>query len=274
MSNNEKLVDKVDEIYKEIERSLIASAHRYKVPNPEEVVRAWLSQAFIIADRFDKGELQKKVQLHEGNSEVEDFDPAKHDSEEFIRSFKSYLKTSFKNDLTKQYHKRKRHNKYQTSQMHAPASYRTGAGTLDELLDAVHVSDIVKIIEVDISRLDTHQTSVLDIVNQKFLEAIQSHCEQLIAKYGNIVVVQNIDIEDNKLFFSKDFRDELETGVRKELCKIILEEENPLIIQKLNYLISEDKRGTLQKRLFRYFFEYHNGYPKRLRNRIKNKAFK
>lgn len=274
--SEEKLVDKIDDIYKEIEPSLVGVAYKYKVPNPKEVVAEWLSKAFIIADRFDKGELTKKVSLEtdENSEKSVAFDPSKHSQEEFVESLKAYLKTAFVHDLIKQYNKRKRHSKYQVSQLHASANMSSGLDSLDSFLDAIHVDDIMAIIKLDISRLEGSKSSVLDLVNQKFLESIYTYCDDLKNSYGNFVVVQDIDQEDNKKFFTEDFRDDLEDGVRKNLCKVILAEENPMLIQKLNFLISKDKKGTLQKRIFRYFFEYHNGYPKRLRNRVKNKEMK
>jgi hypothetical protein len=271
MDDSEKLVDKIDKIYKEIEPSLIGCAYRYKIPNPREVVKEWLSRAFIIADRFDKGELKKKVSLNKESTEV--YDPELHSQEDFVASLKAYLKTAFVNDLIKQYNKRKRDNKYRSTQYN-PLDPTSRAQSIDSLLDAIHLADILDIIEIDINRLQGSKTSVLDLVNQKFLEAIRTHCLSLNEDYGNFVVVQDADQVDNKKFFTEDFRDDLEDGVRKQLCIIILEEDNPMLLQKLNFLISKDKRGTLQKRLFRYFFEYHNGYPKRLRNRIKNRGIK
>lgn len=273
MTEELKVVNLIDDIFKEIEPSLIGYAYRYKVPNPQEEAKAWLSQAFIIADRFDKGELKKKISNKKENIS-EDYNPNIHTEEQFLKSFKNYLKTSFVHDIIKRYHKQKRYNKYQNAQKHIDSNITSSVNTLDGLLDAINIKDILDIIDIDINRLDGSKTSILDLVNEIFLKAIRDHCIKIAGSYGNFIVVPNIDENDNKRFFSEDFRDDLEVGVRKNICKVILAENNPMLIQKLNFLISKDKRGTLQKRLFRYFFEYHNGYPKRLRNRIKNKKIK
>lgn len=275
MKENEvKLVDKIDEIYKEIKPALVGCAYRYKVPNPQEAANEWLAKAFIIADRFDKGELKKKVNPTKQEGASEDYNPDIHSQEDFIATFQSYLKTAFVNDIIKQYHKKKRHANYQKSKTHQAAQVDITSQPIDELLDAIYLNDIIPLIELDLSRIEGEKTTILELVNEKFLEAIRDYCYDLRNQYGNFIVVKNLDETNSQKFFSLDFKESLEDGVRKSLCKTILSSKNPMLVQKLGFLISKKKRGTLQKRLSRYFFEYYNGYPKRLKNRVNNGTLK
>lgn len=275
MKENEvKLVDKIDEIYKEIKPALIGCAYRYKVPNPQEAANEWLAKAFMIADRFDKGELKKKVNPTKQEGASEDYNSDIHSQDDFIAAFQSYLKTAFVNDIIKQYHKKKRHTNYQKSKTHQAAQVDLTAQPLDELLDAIHLEDIIALVELDISRIEGEKTTILELVNEKFLEAIRDYCYNMRSEYGNFIVVRNLDEKNNQKFFSLDFKEGLADGVRKNLCRTILSTDNPMLIRKLSFLISKDKKGTLQKRLARYFFEYYNGYPKRLKNRVNNGTLK
>jgi len=269
------LAEKLPELYSELKPALIGIAYKYKVPNPSEFADEWLSKAYMIVDKFDRGDLKKKVYLsHEGGINLAEYDQEIHSEKHLLKSLKAYLKKSFVNDLIKQYHKRKRYQDFSNSvyQMRDEANY----STIDSLLhlNPAYIEDINSLLTIDLSRLAKNTTSVLDMVNRIFLKALFEYCDGIKSKYGNIMVVKDLDTEDNKRFFSEDFRSDLEQGVRLKLCDVILEDTNPVLIKKLSYLIDLSKRGTLQKRIFRYFFEYHNGYPKRLRDRVNSKTLR
>lgn len=275
---NSTLLDRLPELYSELKPALVATAYKYKVPNPDEFADGWLSRAYLIIDKFDKGHLEKKVYLEsEGKNVLVDYDPKVHKNQELDKSLKAYLKRSFINDVIKQYHKEKKKTNFQKNYVDSFGSIETGGySTIDSFLhyDSVFIDDVIGLLEVDIKRLESNTTSVLDKVTQAFLKAMHTYCLDMQSEYGNFVVVKDVDISDNKRFFSENFRADLEHGVRAKLCETILKEKNPVLIKKLSYLIDPKKRGTLQKRLFRYLFEYHNGYPKRLRNRVKNKTLR
>lgn len=278
------LVDNFSEIYAEIKPSLISIAYKYKVPNPDEFADEWLSKAYMIIKRFETGELEKKVYQNSSeisdtdrSTELVDYNPSVHSIESLNDSLKAYLKRSYVNDVIKQYNRRKKQVNYQKQYAETHLSIGDGGySSIDSFLhyDSIYIDDILSLLELDIKRLSVNTTSVLDMVTKIFLNCIQSHCQDMKVKYGNFIVVKDVDIDDNKRFFSESFRNNLENGVRKKLCDVILSSSNPVLIEKLSYLINPQKRGTLQKRLFRYFFEYHNGYPKRLRNRVHSKTLR
>jgi hypothetical protein len=256
-------------IFQDIEPVLLVLAHKYRIANADDVVQNWLSNAFIIADKFDKGQLQKKVSIRkeDGTLSIEDFDAKVHTDEDFIRSLKLYLKTSFTNDLKSAYNKTNRRidilGKY-GMQGSIQGYYPTPTG---DSLNSADINDLIAIVEIDIERLGSDQRSLLNLANQKLLEAVLGYCKSFREYAGNAMVVKDLREKSERTFFLQGFRDDMEKAVRKSLCKIIIEENNPMLIQKLSGWISKDKKGTLQKRLFRYFFDYYGGYPKRLVNR-------
>ena len=116
-SQEDKFADRIAEIYKEIEPSLFSMARRLKASNPEQVVKGWMSRAYEIVDRFDKGELKAKVYKEPDNhDEMESYNPDKHDRERFETALKNYLKQCFVRDILKDYNKRKRRKEAQVDE--------------------------------------------------------------------------------------------------------------------------------------------------------------
>lgn len=276
----QKIADKVYEVYTDLKPSLLALAYRYKAPNPQDTVDAWMSRAYEIVDRFDKGDLRAKVYANLDNQdELEAYNPDKHEQERFIKSLKNYLKQCFTNDIFKLHYKAKRSRDSQENAIGvATASYsQTGLSEAAHILqcDAITLDKLTKFIEKDYERTKDSSTCMLDVIHDRFLLAMVTFCRTMMARgedWRNLVVVPDVDEEENKKFFSYDFRSELEEGVRVQLCKLLVKEENPIVIKKLAVLIDKDNRSALQKRLFRYLYEYCGGMPKRLRIRVKNKT--
>lgn len=266
--NVNKISDNIDKVYTEIKPILLSYARRYKAPNPSDIVNDWMSNAYIIARRFDDGELTKRV---ESDKKFVEFDPDKHTADMFASSLKKYLITAFIHDIIKQYNLGKKYvapprDNPNTDMFESVASKPARAAIHDA--DSANLSDLKEIVDSDMSRLESNCTTILDLTNVKFLFAVSQYCNQLLQKFGDFQIVQDLDMEENRHFFSEDFKEDAETGIRKELCKIILQEENPAIIQKLGVLINPDNKGTLQKRIFRYFFEHKGGIPARLKRKI------
>ena len=276
-----KFADDVPSIYRELEPSLIALAHRYKAPNPRDTVRAWLSRAYEIVARFDAGALQKKVYAAEDTQEeLISFDPAIHVRADFIRSLKNYLKRSFTNEILK-FHKASRRSQERpddvavgtTSQFSKVGFAESGNGLFR--YDAITIDFLLKIIELDHARARRGSQSITELVQERFLWALLCYCRSIKERgdpWDKLVVVPNVDAVDHKKYFSVDFRIDLEDGVRRELAKLIVTETNPIVIERLGVLINLQQKGTLQKRLFRYFFEHHRGFPERLKARIRNRT--
>lgn len=265
----EKISENIDKLYTEIKPILLSYARRYKAPNPNDIVNDWMSTAYIIARRFDDGELTKRI---ESDKKFIEYDPTKHTTDMFAASLKKYLITAFIHDIIKQYNVGK---KYIAPAKDAPAteifdveSNKQGRRFTMHDADSANLSDLKDIVDSDIRKLQANCTTILDLTNVKFLESVSAYCAQLLEKFGDFQVVQDLDIGENRHFFSEDFKEDAETGIRKELCKIILKEENPAIIQKLGVLINPNNKGTLQKRIFRYFFESRGGIPARLKRKI------
>lgn len=266
-----KISENIDKLYAEIKPILLSYARRYKAPNPGDIVNDWMSTAYIIARRFDDGELTKRI---ESDKKFIEFDPEKHTNDQFASSLKKYLITAFIHDIIKQYNVGK---KYMVPKGGAEQDgteifdMQVGKQSRRSVMhdaDSANLSDFKEIVDSDASRLQSNCTTILDLTNVKFLQAVSSYCECLLEKFGNFQIAQDLDINKNRHFFSEDFKEDAEIGIRKELCKIILAEDNPAIIQKLGILINPNNKGTLQKRIFRYFFEHKGGLPARLKRKI------
>lgn len=276
----EKIADKVFEIYNDLKPSLLALAYRYKAPNPQDTVDSWMSRAYEIVDRFDKGDLKAKVYTStENQDELESYNPDRHEQERFIKSLKNYLKHCFTNDIFKLHYKAKRSRDSQDAVVGVTTSAysQTGFSEVSHILkyDAITLDKLANFIEKDCEKALESVTCMLDVIHERFLVALVNFCKSLMARgedWRNLTVVPDVDEEDNKKYFSYDFRSELEDGVRKEICKLLVKETNPIVIKKLAVLIDKENRSALQKRLFRYLYEYHGGMPKRLRTRVKNRT--
>lgn len=264
-----KISENIDELYTEIKPILLSYARRYKAPNPNDIVNDWLSTAYIIARRFDDGELTKRV---ESEKKFIEFDPSKHTEDMFAASLKKYLITAFIHDIIKQYNVGKKYvappRDATNPEMFDVEVNKQTRRMISSDADSAQLTDLQEIIDSDIGRLQSNCTTILDLTNIKFLQAISSYCTLLLERFGNFQIVQDLDVEENRHFFSEDFKEDAELGIRKELCKVILKEDNPAIIQKLGILINPDNKGTLQKRIFRYFFEHKGGLPARLKRKI------
>lgn len=276
-----ELSDRVAKIYEEMEPTLLGLAHRFRAPNPQVTVNEWMSRAYEIVRKFQDGEIKAKVYTGE-TRELEIYDPELHSQEELIEPVKNYLKQAFVNDIFKGYNKRKKHREAQnqeplvtsTTSEYSQTGFAESATGLFKY-DAITIKDFRKIVEKDWERAAASSNCLLDTVGERFLFAVYNLCNSIINRGGeweNLVVVTDVDTEDNKKFFTYDFRSELEEGVRSEICKLILHEQNPIVIKKLGKLANPGNKQALQKRLFRYLYEYKKGFPERLRTRVKNKT--
>jgi len=271
--------DRLADIYQDIEPSLLSAAHRFQAPNPRVIVKEWMSQAYVIASRFDNGELQLKVYSKEDSQdEMVPYDAEKHTRVMGDKSFKNYLKRCFTTRIFKDYGSEKRHR--QLNQYAKVVSDFSVAGFASEegasLLkyDVITISHIINLVSHDVTKPEEGSA---DLVQQRFVRAILRFCEALRDREGpgdwaNLVVVTNIEEANNKKFFTYDFRSEIETGLRRELCKMVLEEDNLLVVKQLVTLARIENSATLRKRISRYFFKRKRGFPERLRIRVKNRT--
>lgn len=278
-TSDKKFSAQIGVIYKEIEKQLVALAHRYRAPRPQAAVDEWFSRAYEIVLRFDTGDLQPKVKV---DKDMVPYNPEIHPDEMFLVELKRYLKQAFINDLLKAYH----HNKKMVSDNDNVAASQVAnyAATSAESsirpifkYDVIQLDSLIKILEYDLDKNEGSMSCMVDVIHGNFVKAVLSFAKNLSTRpeWQDQAVVTDIDEKDNKKFFANDFRSELEDGVRKELCKQILSEENPIIIEKLAKLVQvepKECKAALQKRLFRYLYEFRGGIPARMRKRMKNKT--
>lgn len=275
-----KFTDMIEQIYDDLKPALKGLALRYHAPNPDAAVREWMSNMYDIVNRFDNGRLQPKVYTStENQDEMTEYNPSRHKDEEFLRSLKNYLKKSFLNDLIKNYNNRQRKQsaEIKAAKENCSEFSRTGFAEGNANLfkyDVITLETVTNLIKKDWEKSTEASLCVLDAMFERFLRALTQVCTDMCergSEWRTMAVVSDIDEKDNKKFFSYDFRCELESGVRQYLLKIIIEEENPIIADRLLKLADPKNKAALQKRLFRYLYEHKNGLPARLRTRVKHK---
>jgi len=272
-----KFAERAHELHKELERPLLALAFRYGAPRPQAVVQEWLSRAYEIVDRFDKRELNPQVKV---DGKWVNYIHGYHDESLFVAELKRYLKRAFINDMHKVYHRSKKTISDQDAAAASAVASFSGVSGYREIVrpifkyDALRLDTLIKLFESDLDKTEASANCVLDVIQSNFVKALIGYCKELQHRPGweDFVVIPDPDEKDNKKYFSQDFRSDLEDGLRKQLCKRVLAEDSPMVIEKLSKLISPSNKAALQKRIFRYLFEYKGGVPARVRNRIKNKS--
>lgn len=278
IENLDSLTGLVADIFNDIKPALYSLAIRYKTPNRRDFVASWFSRAYEIVWKFEQGQLTKKVYVCEDNqNEMITYDPQIHSRDHFLRSLKNYLKQCFTNDLIKNFNVTKKENSRNIEfERNIGTTHHSGFSVVALMkYDAITIDSICRLMEIDHERVQSNCCSVIDTIQCYFLKAMLNHCRVIMARgepWSKMVAVPDVEEKEKKKFFSLDFKDEFENGLRLELSKMIFKEQNPIIIQRLGMLISRENRGTLQKRIFRYFFRYRGGYPDRLKSRIQNKT--
>lgn len=273
------LASRIVEIYADLDVSLRGIARKLNTPHPKQSVDEWFSRAYEIALKFDRKELTAKVRLEE-SEELSNYDTSRHTTEQLEHDFKRYLRQAFSNDL---------HRAYALGKRIVSESDIAAAGMYIEKMaarapaaqplpifryDVIKLSQLVRLLEDDLSRLSQDRRSMPDAIYHAFIQAFLNYCRGLLQlpEWQEVAVIPDPDETDSKLYFNPDFRVELENNVRRELCRIIISEKNPILVHRLHVLADSSGPAALRKRLFRYLFEYRGGIPDRIRNRIKNRT--
>lgn len=269
--NEINLVEELPNVYDDIKPSLLRTAYNYNVPNPEQFVDEWFTSAYMIVRKMDLGDLDTKVIKENSDGtdyDLVDYDKNKHTLKEVLKSTKAYLRKSFRNDLIKNYKSRK---KFQDYVQNAKAGVIQASSSLDGIMETtpVYLEDFLELLELDLKRLSSDSESAINAkVNYLFIYSMAKYCKSVFDELGNIAVVSDIEEQENKKFFIREFKSDLEAGARLHLANFVLQETNPVVVARLASLVNPDKKGTIQKKMTRYLFEYHNGFPKRLRDRL------
>lgn len=262
-----KVVESLYDVYQEIRPSLMSTAYRFGVSNPKLFVDEWLYDAYIIAYRFDKGELSKKVFDSSGN--LKDFSTISDTDEAFLRSFRGYLRRAFYNDILISF---RRLSKFagDESLIDIEREAATSFYAIDTCLDLepIRLDAMIDMAKEDIYDLEKDKKSLFRDTNLVFVKSLLMYLQDLNKKVGNIVVAPDVSCTNNRKFFLDDFRGDLNDGVRVEISKFVLKEDNFLLIWRLGYLIDLEKKDALEKKIFRYLFKYRGGVPDRLRKRL------
>lgn len=274
-----KLVDEIHSIFQAMRPTFRYMARSYKIPNAENYINEWLARAFFIAKKFDDGELHRKALDDEGLRESDE-----SDSEiDFLKLFKAYLKTSFKNDLNRDYGKNLKTvaiedvaarsaqgNDGAGGQAHRPIE---GVATQPDIAsDSANIPDLLEIVCSDLEKAKKSEEFALDRVNIIFFESLRKALINLGQIWLNEQVVPNIVSTENKSYFDSDFRVMLPPRILFYMAEAAIVEESPVVASKVADICLSHAGMALQRRLYRYFFDYQGGLQKRiLRSRAAKK---
>ncbi len=268
-NENIKLADEVHTIFQAMRPTFMYLARGYRIPNPGNYVDEWLARAFFIAKKFDDGELQRKALSDDGLAEADGAD-----SEiDFLKLFKSYLKTSFRNDLNRDYGK-----KLKTVAIEDLVAKSAGGDTQqapdraidgvtlqpDIGIDSATIPDLLEIICSDLEKAKKDEEFAADRVNVVFYDALRGALMNLGQIWMQDPVVPNFVSTENKNYFDADFREMLTPRVAFYMAEAALAEDSPLVASKVADICLSHAGMALQRRMYRYFFDYQGGLQKRI----------
>jgi hypothetical protein len=268
--DNIKLVDEVHNIFQAMRPTFLYVARGYRIPNINSYVDEWLARAFFIAKKFDDGELHRKALSESGLDEAEE-----SDSEvDFLKLFRAYLKTSFKNDLNRDYGKRQKTVAIEdmiarpsSSGEQWSASDRSIEGaTLQPNIasDSANIPDMLEIVCSDLDKAHKDEEFAADRVNVIFYGALRSALIGLGQIWMQDPVIPNFTSTQNKDYFDPDFRTMLTPRVMLYMAEAAIAEDSPLVASKVADICLSHAGMALQRRMYRYFFDYQGGLQKRI----------
>lgn len=253
MTQDLTLANQIHDIYESMKPALCKVAMAYRVPNARLFVDEWQSSAFIIAHKFDQGTIEKKIVDEEGN--LHKYQPGQ--DIEFLKSFKGYLKTSFRNDVSKHYAANRR--------TVIGVSFDPSAADAPPSGDSAGIDEVLVLVGRDLVRATKLQHSLSDKVNIIFLQSLKDSLDDLRRDWGEAQIIQNLDEKDNDRYFQPEFRQALTSKISKRVVRAALETHVPLLFDRLATIALSGMDCAIQKRLYRYLFTYQGGFPARIK---------
>ena len=281
LNSEVRLAEEIPTIFESIKPGLIRIAIGYRIPNVKSYVDEWQARAFFIAKKFDDGSLRRKVFADQGGLEG-----TKEITEEidFLKLFKSYLKTSFKNDLNKDYFSRRKTryiddcvttlSKGEGSSSKADYVVGVTPAVSDTITDAASIPDILEVVCFDLDKAKKTAVLAVDLANVAFFEALRKSLMNLGQFWLTEPVIRDICCENNKDYFDADFREMLTPRILLYLSEAALAEQSPVVASRISDICLSHAGMAIQRRLYRYFFNYQGGLQKRLSRFRKSKRNK
>jgi len=258
------LVDEIHSIFLAMLPTFISMAKKYNVPNAADWAQEWQTKAFLIALKFDEGSLVKKG-LEEGTEGLtEDVDEAS-----FLRSFRGYLATSFKNDLYANFAKNKgtKNVSLYTPEGDTISSLPVSKNNSSEL-DPVYIEDIVLVVQKDIKK-NSAAESASEACKLAFEKALLVALKSMQEKWSNIPILANSEDEFESSKIAIDFMPEWKERTKFALAHELIAETCPFTVQKISAVLFSKQDFALTKRFERYLVEYMGGMSKRIRRNKK-----
>jgi hypothetical protein len=274
-NNGMCLAEEIPNIFESLRPALIKIAIGYRVPDARAYVNEWQAKAFFIAKKFDDGVLQTKQVAEGGIGGLVQTSEADID---FLKVFKAYLKIAFKNDLNRDYSSRKR-TKFIADLVDKSSGGSTGDDANSSMSDYIcgavpadaditadcgTIPDLLHIVCGDIDAAKESAIFAVDLANVAFLEALRLALLNLGQYWRDEPVIPYIGREENKDYFDSEFRDMLTPRVLFYMAQSALLEPSPAVASRISDVCLSHAGMAIQRRMYRYFFNYNGG----LQNRI------
>lgn len=279
-NNGIRLAQEIPSIFEAIRPALIKIAIGYRVPDARAYVNEWQAKAFFISKKFDDGILQTKQVAESGVGGLIQTLEADID---FLKVFKAYLKIAFKNDLNRDYSSRKR-TKFIADLVERSSGGSTGDDANSSMADYIcgavpaeaeltadcaNIPDLLQIVCHDLEKAKASAVFAVDLANVAFLEAMRLALLNLGQYWRDEPVIPYIGREENKDYFDPEFRDMLTPRVLFYMAQAALSEPSPAVASRISDVCLSHAGMAIQRRMYRYFFNYKGGLQNRIpRSRI------
>lgn len=253
----EQLTKEIYTIYESVKPTFLRQAKRFRVPNPENFVSEWLTDAYLIADKIDK----QRIENNKLFLEVQD-----------LKNFKGYLVTSFKNDIMKRYTLTKLRVGHVTS-LSSNSEHNLGsrnslegvAAPPSEYKEGYKISDLRSAVALDINvqNKKLHNYSRSEYVDYLIKCSIYNGLCYLERAWDNPIVsdLDTVCFQKSKSDVASDLFAELQRYANLWLCDKALQEYCPFSQNDLAVFVC--KEGMI-KRIENYFSDEEAGVPANL----------
>ena len=254
-------------LFSEIEPSLTGIAAKLGVSDPAGEARSWYARFADILAAFETGRLTREIYYDDGRIETFPENPSQEQIAAFRKSIKSYMKTSFKNDLIQAFNKRRVFVQIEDKEGQSlPAGFQLQTHIHSSVEEIIRLSDLIKIIESDCRRKKRSASVARDHVNYLFLLSLLKFYRRFMKSYGVMPIVRNLNAKDARDFFVFDIRDGRTEAVGVILQDLVSKESVKTVALCSRKLLSPEKGYfTLNRKISRYFNNVLGGMPVRLK---------
>jgi hypothetical protein len=255
------IVDEIHTIFAAMLPSFTHMARRYQIANPEDWAKEWQTNAYLIALKFDKGDLVKKGLVDGTDGLVEGIDDAS-----FLKSFRGYLMTAYRNELNANFAKNKtKKNVSLFTEDGDTISALPSCVTDDAPNEHVYLEDILPILERDCRRTNRLAETPSEACTAAFNQATLSALKSMKSKWDGIPVLADINQQFESGKIACDFLPEWRERTKFAFAHLLLQETCPFTVQKMSVVLFSEQDFAVTKRFERYLTDHLGGLSQRIK---------